>query len=72
MTPHTETDTAEATHMDEVDVNPDVHRATEPDEEQVLRELYGEPDADGIFRGEGQALQDDGTEQAGPAQEGPA
>ncbi|SEG75434.1 hypothetical protein SAMN04489712_11137 [Thermomonospora echinospora] len=43
----------ELAHMDEVDVHPDVHRATEPDEEQVLRELYGAPDADGIFRGEG-------------------
>lgn len=67
MTPQTETDAAEATHMDEVDVNPDVHRATEPDEEQILRELYGEPDADGIFRGQGAALldetQQDGTEE---------
>lgn len=26
---------------------------TEPDEEAVLRELYGEPDAEGIYRGEG-------------------
>jgi hypothetical protein len=26
---------------------------TEPDEEDVLRELYGEPDPDGIYRGEG-------------------
>lgn len=25
---------------------------TEDDEEQVLRELYGEPDADGIYRGQ--------------------
>ncbi|MEV4006107.1 hypothetical protein [Actinomadura sp. NPDC049753] len=66
MTPQTETDAAEAAHMDEVDVNPDVHRATEPDEEQILRELYGEPDADGIFRGQGRALQD-GTEQEDPA-----
>jgi hypothetical protein len=55
VTPQTRTDTAEATHMDEVDVNPGVHRATEPDEEQILQELYGEPDADGIFRGEGLA-----------------
>ncbi|MEW2355832.1 hypothetical protein [Spirillospora sp. NPDC029432] len=39
--------------LDEVDVHPDVHRATEEDEEQVLRELYGEPDEDGIYRGEG-------------------
>ncbi|MCP9953102.1 hypothetical protein LUW76_31880 [Actinomadura madurae] len=53
MTPESRTDATEATHMDEVDVHPDVHRATEPDEEQILRELYGEPDADGIFRGEG-------------------
>lgn len=27
---------------------------TEPDEEQVLRALYGEPDPDGIYRGEPQ------------------
>lgn len=47
------TNAEELTHMAQVDVNPDVHRATEPDEDQVLRELYGEPDADGIFRGEG-------------------
>lgn len=26
---------------------------TEPDEEEVLRELYGEPDEGGIYRGEG-------------------
>ncbi|MFI0357669.1 hypothetical protein [Actinomadura sp. 9N407] len=38
--------------LDEVDVHPDVHRATEEDEEQVLRALYGEPDEDGIYRGE--------------------
>ena len=25
--------------------------ATEEDEEEVLRELYGEPDEDGIYRG---------------------
>jgi hypothetical protein len=32
-----------------------VNRAgpTEADEEAVLRELYGDPDQDGIFRGEG-------------------
>ncbi|GGQ18608.1 hypothetical protein BKA00_004708 [Actinomadura coerulea] len=71
MTPQKETDTAEATHMDEVDVNPDVHRATEPDEEQILRELYGEPDADGIFRGQDRTLQD-GAEQAETGPEGPA
>lgn len=27
---------------------------TEDDEEQVLRRLYGEPDPDGIYRGEPQ------------------
>jgi hypothetical protein len=37
--------------LDEVDVHPDVHRATEEDEEEVLRELYGEPDEDGIYGG---------------------
>lgn len=25
---------------------------TEPDEEQILSQMYGEPDADGFFRGE--------------------
>ncbi|WP_278045283.1 hypothetical protein [Actinomadura roseirufa] len=39
--------------MPKVDVNPGVHQATEDDEEQVLRDLYGAPDPDGIFRGEG-------------------
>ncbi|XVQ12114.1 hypothetical protein ACQP1W_05910 [Spirillospora sp. CA-255316] len=38
--------------MDQVDVHPDVHRATEDDEEQVLLGLYGEPDQEGIYRGE--------------------
>lgn len=42
-------------HMTDVDAHPDAHRATEADEEAVLRELYGEPDADGVYRGEGQA-----------------
>ncbi|WP_246179186.1 hypothetical protein [Actinomadura decatromicini] len=52
--------------MDEVDVNPAVHRATEPDEEEILTELYGAPDADGVFRGAG-ADEDDasGEEDAG-------
>jgi hypothetical protein len=36
-----------------VDRYPGVHTATEPGEEQILRELYGEPDPDGVFRGEG-------------------
>jgi hypothetical protein len=43
----------EAALMDRVDVHPDARRATEPDEGQVLRELYGEPGPDGVFRGEG-------------------
>ncbi|WP_395110002.1 hypothetical protein [Actinomadura sp. SCN-SB] len=37
--------------MEHVDVHPDVHRATEPDEEDVLRELYGEPDENGFYTG---------------------
>jgi len=37
--------------MEHVDVHPDVHRATEADEEDVLRELYGEPDENGIYTG---------------------
>jgi hypothetical protein len=38
-------------HMDEVDVHPAVHTATEPDEREVLERLYGAPDLDGYFRG---------------------
>ncbi|WP_395109770.1 hypothetical protein [Actinomadura sp. SCN-SB] len=37
--------------MDAVDVHPDAHRATELDEETVLKELYGEPDTYGVYRG---------------------
>lgn len=44
---------SETEHMDEVDADPRVHRATEDDEEAVLRELYGEPDAYGVYRGVG-------------------
>ena len=39
--------------MVNVDAHPDAHRATEADEEAVLKDLYGEPGEDGIFRGEG-------------------
>jgi hypothetical protein len=39
--------------MDEVDMHPDVGRATEADEEQVLRDLYGDPDEQGVYRGVG-------------------
>ncbi|MEV3921656.1 hypothetical protein [Actinomadura coerulea] len=41
----------EIEHMDEVDVHPEVHVATEPDEQEVLERLYGPPGPDGIFRG---------------------
>ncbi|MEU5880757.1 hypothetical protein [Spirillospora sp. NPDC047279] len=44
----------EVDYMDQVDVHPDVHRATESDEDQILRDLYGEPDDDGIFRADGE------------------
>ena len=37
---------------DVVDVHPDAHRATEHDEEQVLGELYGPPEQDGVYRGD--------------------
>lgn len=36
-----------------VDVYPGAHQPTEPDEEAVLKDLYGEPDGDGIYRGDG-------------------
>ncbi|GAA1526372.1 hypothetical protein GCM10009678_04740 [Actinomadura kijaniata] len=45
-------DREELSNMHMVDAHPDVHRATEPDEEQILRDLYGPPDADGVYRGE--------------------
>lgn len=50
MTP---ADTEELMNMPLVDANSDVHRATESDEEQILNELYGPADPDGIYRGEG-------------------
>ncbi len=34
------------------DTSAEAVEATEPDEEEVLRELYGEPDEDGIYRGD--------------------
>ncbi|MFI0484898.1 hypothetical protein [Actinomadura sp. 9N215] len=37
--------------MVDVDVHPDAHRPTEGDEEQVLKELYGEPDQYGVYKG---------------------
>ena len=45
-------DVHEADYMASVDQHPDAHRATVPDEEMVLRDLYGDPDADGVYRGE--------------------
>ncbi|GAA3957704.1 hypothetical protein GCM10023085_45260 [Actinomadura viridis] len=44
---------SEFEHMGQVDRHPGAHQATVPDEEAALRELYGEPDDDGVFRGEG-------------------
>jgi hypothetical protein len=43
----------EPSETEYVDVDPDVHRATEADEEDVLRELYGEPDKQGFYTAEG-------------------
>jgi hypothetical protein len=42
---------SESEHMDEVDVAPQAHTATEDDEETVLKDLYGEPDTYGVYRG---------------------
>lgn len=39
MTP---ADQEELEHMPLVDAHPDAHRATEPDEDQILRDLYGD------------------------------
>lgn len=36
----------------DVDRHPGAHQPTVPDEEAALRELYGDPDADGVFRGD--------------------
>lgn len=36
---------------DGVDQHPDVDKATVLDEDEVLRKLYGDADADGIYRG---------------------
>lgn len=41
----------EAELMPRVDLFPGAHQPTEPDEEDVLRELYGEPDQDGVYKG---------------------
>ncbi|MFF5261382.1 hypothetical protein ACFY4C_20760 [Actinomadura viridis] len=43
----------EAELMDRVDQHPDSQQPTEADEEEVLRDLYGEPDRYGIHCGEG-------------------
>ncbi len=47
MSPHDETEADLV--AERVDRHPT--GATEPDEEEVLRRLYGEPDADGVYRG---------------------
>jgi hypothetical protein len=41
-----------ADQLAKVSANPAAHRATEPDEEAVLRELYGDPDEHGFYTGE--------------------
>ncbi|TNY37754.1 hypothetical protein [Thermomonospora catenispora] len=46
---------AEIQLMGQVDVHLNAHRPTEPDEEEVLRQLYGDPDPDGFFRSAGEA-----------------
>lgn len=48
------TDADESTLLVGVDSHPDVHRATEADEEAVLRALYGEPDEHGVYREAGE------------------
>ena len=52
MMPLQRSDAAEALLVDRnVDQDPQVHRATTGDEESMLRELYGAPNAEGIYRG---------------------
>ncbi len=41
----------EVSHLATVDVHPDGQRATEPDEQAVLAQLYGPADAAGFYRG---------------------
>lgn len=42
-------DQQELDRIGRVDVHPRVHKVTEPDEEEVLRDLYGVPDSRGVF-----------------------
>lgn len=42
---------SEIERLNEVDRAPQVDQATEPDEEWILRNLYGDPDVNGIYRG---------------------
>ncbi|GAA4226127.1 hypothetical protein GCM10022254_10120 [Actinomadura meridiana] len=53
---------AVAPDMGMVDRHPDVHRATEPDEDARLAELYGAPDEDGAYRGEALADSEGGEQ----------
>lgn len=39
----------EVDHMDEVDRNPKAHEDSTPEEQELLREEYGEADSNGIF-----------------------
>lgn len=54
---------ADQERMDDVDAHPDAHRATEADEEAVLREMYGPPDSAGVYTGEGEGLDPSGLVQ---------
>lgn len=42
----------EASLVNKQDLNPKVNQPGVEDEEAILRSLYGEPDEDGVFRGE--------------------
>lgn len=44
---------SEIDYMDKVDQAPPVHHETVEEEEEILADLYGEPDDDGVFRGTG-------------------
>jgi len=46
----------ESALVDQVDQHPDTHRATEPDEGDELRRMYGEPGPEGFYRGDGEEV----------------
>lgn len=50
-----ETETGrEVDYMNQVDVAPEAHADSTAEEQGVLRDLYGEPDDDGIYRWTGE------------------